>query len=255
MSDCGYDGIRMRVHAARDFITAGLVLIIALGAFSSSSAARALNPVQTARPEPEQEENSLVIATESHLPDASLQTPYQVQLQARGGVVPIRWHLERGALPPGIALDENGLIHGSAEHSGEFQFTVSVKDSGKPQQAVELGFLIAVRAALVLGWKSPAHVSGNRIEGSVQVSNTTPDDIDLTFIALAIAPNGRATAIGYQHFRLPSRTTERELPFSETLPRGGYTIHIDAVGEVPRKGLIYREQLETPSPLQIAAGP
>ena len=247
--------IEMRIHAARSFVAAGLGLIIALGGFPLPAGAHPLDPPQTARPEPEQRENTLVISTESRLPEASLQMPYQVQLQARGGVPPLRWHIERGGLPPGLTLEENGLLHGAVERPGEFQFTVSAKDSGKPQQAVELGFLIVVRSALVLNWKSPAHVSGNRIEGSVEVSNTSPNDIDLTFIALAVASNGRATAIGYQHFWLRSNTTAKELPFGETLPHGGYTIHIDAVGEVPAKRLIYREQLQNSDPLQVTIGP
>jgi hypothetical protein len=107
----------------------------------------------------------------------------------------------------------------------------------------------------MLNWKSPARVNGNRIEGSVQVSNTTPDDIDLTYIVMAVALNGRATAIGYQHFLLPRGTTGKDLPFGDTLPHGGYVVHVDVVGEVPPKNLIYRERMETPGPLQVIVGP
>jgi hypothetical protein len=98
-------------------------------------------------------------------------------------------------------------------------------------------------------------VNGNRIEGSAQVANTTPDDVDLTFYVLAVAANGRATAIGYQHFVLKRGTMEMELPFGETLPHGGYVVHVDAVGEVAAKNVIYREYLETPGPLQVTVGP
>jgi hypothetical protein len=208
----------------------------------------------TATPE-QNDEPELLIVSDSLLPDTYSQAYYEVRLLARGGVPPLHWRLEKGALPPGVKLEDDGLLHGAAQRAGEFQFTISLTDSGKPQQAVEKGFVILVRSALGVDWKTPAHVNGNRIEGSVIVSNITPDNMDLTFIVLAVAPNGRATAIGYQHFLLPRKTSEKELPFGETLPRGAYLVHVDVIGEVARKNLIYREQLETPGPLQVTVGP
>lgn len=196
----------------------------------------------------------ILIKTDSELPETSQGMTYLVHLLATGGVPPFHWRQIRGALPPGIKLEETGLLHGAAERGGEFQFTLRVHDAGT-SGAVEKQFTIRVRSALIVNWKTPAHVNGNRIEGSVQVTNTTPDDMDLTFIVLAVSGNGRATAIGYQHFPLPKDTVEKELPFGDTLPRGGYVVHIDVVGEVAPKNAIYRERMETPKPLQVALGP
>lgn len=215
-------------------------------------------PQQSQRQEttaPGQGENELVIETDSELPDTYPQADYQFRFRARGGVPAFHWRLEKGALPPGITLEADGLLHGKAERVGEFQFLVSVRDGSQPQQAVQKGFLLRVRSALSLKWKTPAHVTGSRIEGSVEVSNTTPDDIDLTFIVMAVQDNGRATAIGYQHLVLPRVTLEQPLPFGETLPRGSYVIHVDAVGEVEAKNLIYRDRLQTPGALQVSIGP
>ena len=106
-----------------------------------------------------------------------------------------------------------------------------------------------------LRWKNPAHVNGNRIEGSAEISNTTADDIDLTFIVLAVPENGRAVAIGYQHVLLRRRTIAKELPFGEMLPHGGYVVHADAIGEVAPRNVIYRERMQTPSALQVTVGP
>jgi hypothetical protein len=158
-------------------------------------------------------------------------------------------------LPPGLKLDDDGFLHGSPEHTGEFEFTVSVTDSGQPQRSVQKVFVLRVRSAMALSWKSPAHVNGSRIEGSAQISNTTADNIDLTFIVLAVPENGRAVAIGYQHFLLRRGTLGQELPFGETLPRGGYVVHVDAVGEVPARNVIYRERMQTPTMLQVTVGP
>jgi len=203
----------------------------------------------------QQGEKGLKIGNDAELPDTYPQAPYDVILVAVGGVPPLHWRLEKGALPPGIKLLDHGQLTGRAERTGEFQFTISVQDSGQPQSAAQKVFTVRVHSALDLRWKSPAHVSGNRIEGSVEVSNTTPDDIDLTFVVLAVQSNGRATAIGYQHFVLPRGSVEKELPFGDTLPYGAYVVHVDAVGEVARKNLIYRDRMQTPSVLQVTVGP
>jgi hypothetical protein len=158
-------------------------------------------------------------------------------------------------LPPGIKLEDEGLLHGAADRAGEFQFVVSVTDGGQPQQAVQKEFTIKVVEAITLVWKVPAHVTGNRIEGSVEVSNTTADDIDLTFDVKAVAENGRATEIGYQRFPLKKGTTGMALPFGETLPHGGYVIYVNVNGEVAKRNAIYKEQMQTPAALQVVVGP
>jgi hypothetical protein len=204
---------------------------------------------------PAQGEAGLIIEGDRDLPDAYAHRHYEFRFLARNGTSVLHWKVEKGALPQGMKLDDTGLLLGEPERPGEFQFTVSVTDGGNAQTAVQKGFLLRVVSGLALNWKNPAHVTGNRIDGSAQVSNETPDDIDLTFVVMAVAGNGRATAIGYQHFVLKRGTVAMELPFGETLPRGGYVVHVDAVGEVAQRNLIYRERMQTPGPLQVAIGP
>lgn len=208
------------------------------------------DPEQASRPD----QDTLTIDSGSALPDTHPDARYELQLFAHGGAGPYHWNIERGALPQGITLAENGALHGSPKAGGEFQFTVIVRD--RMGQVVRKQFTIRVVSALMLNWKAPAHVNGSRIEGSVEVSNTTADDVDLTFVVMAVATlNSRGTAIGYQHFVLPKGTTGKELPFGETLPHGGYVVHVDAVGEVAPKKLIYRERLQTPGALNVDVGP
>jgi hypothetical protein len=200
-------------------------------------------------------ESDLIIENDSQLPETYPHASYEVRFRAHGGVPPLHWRVEKGTLPPGLKLEDDGRLHGSPERTGDFQFSISVTDSGQPQRSVQKSFVLRVHSAMVLNWKNPAHVNGNRIEGSAEISNTTPDDIDLTFIVLAVPENGRAVAIGYQHFLLRRGTVGQELPFGETLPGGGYVVHVDAVGEVPAKNIIYRERMQTPSMLQVVVGP
>jgi hypothetical protein len=200
------------------------------------------------------EKPGLVIENDSQLPDSHPQAPYEFRFRAHGRVSSLHWKVEKGALPAGMKLEDDGFLHGKTERAGEFQFTVSVTDGGR-ERGVQKGFVLRVTSALSLNWKAGAHVNGSRIEGSAQVSNTTPDDVDLTFVVYAVPPNGRATAIGYQHFVLRTGTQAMELPFGESLPFGRYKVHVDAVGEVAARKVIYREHLDTPGPLQVTVGP
>jgi len=182
--------------------------------------------------------------------------PYQVNLHGRGNYVPVlHWSVEKGALPPGITLEENGVLRGEAQRAGEFQFVVAVRDGGQPQLVVQKGFVIKVVEAITVAWKVPAHVNVNRIEGSVEVSNSTIDDVDLTFDVKAVAEDGRATEIGYQHFPLKKGTIGMALPFGETLPHGAYVVYVNVNGEVAKRNAIYQQRMQTPAALQVLVGP
>jgi hypothetical protein len=190
------------------------------------------------------------------LPGTYPQGPYQVNFHVRGDYVPVlRWRLVRGALPPGITLDDNGVLRGEAERAGEFRFEVEVRDGGKPEQGALKEFVIKVVEGITVTWRVPAHVTGNRIDGSVQVTNSTAYDVDLTFEAKAVNENGRATEIGYQHFPLKKGTVGMTLPFGETLPHGAYVVYVDVNGEVAKRDAIYKQQMKTPGTLQVVVGP
>jgi hypothetical protein len=60
---------------------------------------------------------------------------------------------------------------------------------------------------------------------------------------LAVADNGRATAIGYQRLTLKKNTLEFEIPFGENLPQGTYQVNVDAVSEVAASNNIFRARL------------
>src|ERR1700681_3110760 len=76
-----------------------------------------------------QSDPGLVIENDSQLPDTYPHGLYELRFRAHGGVGVLRWRLQKGSLPPGMKLEDDGLLHGQAERSGEFQFTVSVTDA------------------------------------------------------------------------------------------------------------------------------
>jgi hypothetical protein len=78
----------------------------------------------------------------------------------------------------------------------------------------------------------------------VRVSNGSKDNYDVTVIVVAVNQFGKAFALRYEHLSLAPQTETPDLSFNSTLPLGSYTVHVDAVAEVPSKGEIYRQRLE-----------
>jgi hypothetical protein len=189
------------------------------------------------------------------LPNAAPRHPYRFEFHAHNGIPAFKWTVVAGDVPVGMKMGEDGVLAGAAIAAGVFHFTVQVTDTSRPPQTAQLRFELKVVPPLLLEWKDYAKVNGNRIDGRVKVSNGTEDDFDLTFVVLAVAEDGRATAIGYQRFSLAHGTTSFEIPFGENLPHGAYVIHVDTVAEVAEKDQIYRARLQTKERLQVLVGP
>lgn len=193
----------------------------------------------------------LTIATEG-LPKAYPRQDYRFALQAMGGVVPYHWSVYAGSLPDGMTLDESGVLSGAPIKAGEYHFTAEVKDSAEPAEHRAHEYTLKVAAPLVLEWGNYPVVNADSIAGSIKVQNGTEDNFDQTIIVLAVNEYGRAFTLGYQHFTLQPSEDKTEIPFGmQSMPRGTYTVHVDAVGEVPEKYRIYRNRLQTPIPLNI----
>ena len=190
---------------------------------------------------------------EDTLPVMEAGVPAHIVLHAHGGVLPYRWSVAEGQLPEGLSLTREGVIEGRAVKAGDLKVTVAVEDAANSRIVKELRALI--QGSLVFSWLRPPQVRGDRVEGAVQLSNGTKDDFDLTFIVVAVAENGRATVLGYQHFTLRAGTNDFAIPFGQSLAHGSYGVHADAVAEIAAKNQILKRMLETPAPLPVTQGP
>ncbi len=225
---------------------AGIIIPLALGIFAASAGCWAQQGAATGRP--------LVFQTIT-VPKAYVRQPYQARLEADGGVAPLKWEISEGSLPAGIILQTDGVLAGTPAETGEFRFTTTVTDSGKPAYQRQQQLSLVVVAPLMVQWSHYPKVTGQRLEGSITVSNETERDFDLTVIMLAVNENGRATAVGYQHFPLKKNSAGVEIPFGENLPHGGYELNVDAVAEVAATGSIYRARLVPKERFQVQVGP
>jgi hypothetical protein len=167
------------------------------------------------------------------------------RLQASGGTEPYHWRVAAGSLPRTLSLTDEGILTGAINEPGEFEFTVLVRDNGNPAKHARQKLILRTETPLTADWSRKVQVSGQRMDGTIKVSNHSGRDFDLTFIVLAVNDIGRATAIGYQHFPLKKDTVEMEIPFGETLSPGNYAVNVDVIGEEPISKNIFRARLIT----------
>lgn len=196
----------------------------------------------------------LAVGEKEDLPPASLWEPYSHSLNAEGGIRPYHWTLTSGPLSHGMELRDDGEVHGTPDDTASAEFTAAVRDNNSPSQQQIKKFILRVEKPLAVEWDRTARVNGQRIDGSVKVSNHTGRDFDLTMVVLAVNEIGRATAIGYQHFPLKKQTRDLQIPFGDTLSRGDYTVNVDVVGEEPTSNRIFRARLATDKQ-QVTQGP
>jgi len=181
----------------------------------------------------------------TNLPSPQARKPYQFQLKATGGVPPYHWTVLSQPLPPDLKLDaKTGVISGTPQSQKAFSALVEVQDSSDPPLIYRKLLPTSQNSPLSVQWTARPRVTGADITGAVRVSNGSKDDFDLTVIVVAVNGFGKAFALRYEHLNLLRQTDSPDLAFESSLPLGNYTVHVDAVAEVPAKNAIYRDRLE-----------
>jgi hypothetical protein len=166
---------------------------------------------------------------------------YSLPLSVMGGTHPYHWHVVKGELPPGCRLDaHSGRIFGVPTSAGEYRFTVAVADSSIPRLQVEREFTIHVIEGVAIDWKEAPQIHGNAIRGSAIVYNQTAQELWLTLVVVAVNEIGRATTLGYQHFKLAGNATSAVIPFGSSPGAGTYYVRADVAAHPPGRRHIYR---------------
>ena len=88
----------------------------------------------------------LAVSTTS-LPGGRVGVAYSTPLNATGGQAPYTWQLANGELPSGVQLS-NGVLAGTPQQAGSFNFSISVSDSGLAKQTVSAQWTLSVDGPL-----------------------------------------------------------------------------------------------------------
>lgn len=219
-------------------------------AYARSGVLLALLASQLVAQAPVPDQSRLNVVTQSPQPAIAGET-FRLPLVVTGGFAPYSWLRIGGDLPPGLMLHpRKGMISGVPTTPGEYHFRVAVTDSSIPHLQAQRDLVIKVIAGLTIDWKQYPGVQGNTLSGSVVVSNQTEHAFDLTVIVAAVNSIGRATALGYQQFKLPPKS-DQVIPFGSSPGPGSYIIHADAVGHWSGDHHVYRARKETSNILEL----
>lgn len=177
-----------------------------------------------------------------NLPLPAAGEKYEAQLKAVGGRLPYRWSIT-APLPAGLRLNAtSGVISGESRSSNEFSVLVQVADSSDPPLTFSKLLVASSTAPFAVRWTVRPQVNLSNLSGAVRVSNGSKDVIDTTVIVVAVNEIGKAFALRYERLNLVPGGETPDLKFESSVPLGQYTVHVDAVGEVPAKKTIYRER-------------
>lgn len=89
----------------------------------------------------------ILSVTTTSIGDEMVGGSYVTTLTANAGTAPLAWSITSGSLPDGESLSSTGIISGTPTKSGTYTFTVTVVDSGNPQQTASRELSIKVNDA------------------------------------------------------------------------------------------------------------
>ncbi|GEM_PF-1092847 len=115
------------------------------------------------------------------LPDGIVGIAYQQQLKIPGGKGKLTYSLQDGLLPPGLALNQKGLLAGTPTRLGKYSFTVRTTD--RDGFATDQLYYLTVRQATFKVTASPASFRIARHHAAsltVRYSFTSPDPVTTT---------------------------------------------------------------------------
>jgi hypothetical protein len=91
----------------------------------------------------------LTITTAS-LPNALTGSPYVAIFTTTGGQPQYTYSITDGVLPPGLSMDDTGVIQGTPTIPGAYTFTIQASDSSATPSAINRTYIIAANQPLVI---------------------------------------------------------------------------------------------------------
>lgn len=143
------------------------------------------------------------------LPNGILGDDYEQQLYSEDGFPPFQWWIANGNLPPGLGLDENGLISGTLNEAGSYQFTVRVEDGQIPSAGAEREYTIVVIEPV-----------------TIQDAKALPDGSADSLIALSEVVVTRKVEDGF-YVEDPNRSAGILIQWTQGFVAEGWTVNVE----------------------------
>jgi uncharacterized protein (TIGR03437 family) len=104
--------------------------------------------------------NPLVFTTPSPLRTAIVGMAYSTNITASGGTPPYSFFPQvspfgASGIPSGLFLDTTGLLSGTPDTAGMYNFTIFVQDSSSPSNKVSMAYAMTIAAPLAFATPSP----------------------------------------------------------------------------------------------------
>jgi hypothetical protein len=126
---------------------------------------------------------TITLTQPSPLPDANKGVAFNHTLAASGGAAPYSFDLTSGALPPGLSLSGTGLISGTPDAGGTYNFTVRARDANLCENSKAYSITVLAISVGNLVWNDENQngtfdVGESGIDGvSLQIFQTTDNVI------------------------------------------------------------------------------
>jgi hypothetical protein len=159
---------------------------------------------------------TLSVVTTSPLPDATVSTIYSQTLSAAGGTSPYTWTLSAGSLPPGMTLNGAGVIGGTTNTPGTYQFTAQAADSGGLTATATFSITIPVPPLIITATSPLPHADLNvaysqaltAVGGVMPYTWSISDGVLPTGLTLSSAGDLSGTPLAYGTFSFTATTTD-----------------------------------------------
>jgi hypothetical protein len=157
--------------------------------------------------------NSALIITTSSLPVATIGSAYSQTFAAAGGRIPYSWVISNGALPNGLALNQNsGVISGSATEAGKFDFIVTVTDADGITASTTLSILgsstkLLSNSAITNGGGTIASINNVLLTDPLLAINSKPSTLNVSGaldITINSVPSGGTVTLELDFSSLPA---------------------------------------------------
>jgi hypothetical protein len=127
------------------------------------------------------------------LPEGKQESPYEFRFEADGAVGATIWRVIKGELPPGLILDDSGLLHGvpAGAKDEAYRFVVEVTDSARAPRKFSQTFALLIQPA-PLRIKTPSgQQAALRIRTAAQEAVSGPAVVTQPDATLASLDNAR----------------------------------------------------------------